>query len=253
MKTIFTFLLSTVFSLGTFANPTGTTQNNVPPEVKALVAELRENLNPGELLQHSREEAIGFIRNARQFAIIPLFAADKYPMYRLTDDEIFDYAALWSDFYLVCSAYLHSRYLLDEYLLPTSLPTGCEDYGHFSGKHLNVFADIINYYKADYPSIQTMARNLIQSRYWESAIYKKNGDIILSRFEETAETLIKVEQLFSPDQMHSWNYALSNVPSLQNADVYYFGLLDSRGYIAFKNGQAKLLTLLPVLYGVITN
>ncbi len=68
-----TFILSAIFSLGTFAAPTGTAQNSVPPEVKALVTELRENLNPGELLQHSRRLSHinrGFTPNL-QVAVMP--------------------------------------------------------------------------------------------------------------------------------------------------------------------------------------
>ena len=248
MKTIFTFLLSTVFSLSTFANPTGTTQNNIPPEVKALITELRENLNPGELLQHSREEVIGIIRHIPEMMIVPFFITEEHPVSHLTDDEIFDYTALWSDFYLVCTAYLNSWYFLDEPAKSTTLPSVCENHFRSTGERLNVVADVINYYKTHHPSIRAMAKNLVQSRYWESIIYKKNGLTLLSDFEETTETLIRMDQsLLSGDEAKEWNDTLAKVPSLQNAELYFFRLSDSWGYIAFENGQARLLMLMLAL------
>ena len=239
-----TFILSAIFSLGTFATPTGAAQNRVPPEVKDLVTELRENLNPGEHLQHSRKEAVGLIRHAPQLVVLPFFL-EEHPISHLTDDEIFDYLVLESEFFLVCSTYLGNRYFIDKHPKRTIIPDVCENHFLSTGEKLNAFTDVINYYKADYSSIQAMAKNLVQSRYWESTIYKVNSDTLLSDFEETTETLKKIE--IPPSALKEWNDLLAKVPSLQNADVYFFRLLSSWGYIAFENGQARLIMLMYAL------
>ena len=172
----------------------------------------------------------------------------EHPTSHLTDDEIFDYTVLWSEFFLVCSAYLHSWYFIDVPSTSTTIPTVCENYFLSTGERLNVVADVINYYKANHPSIRAMAKNLVQSRYWESVIYKKNGLTLLSDFEETTETLKRIDQfLSSGDEAKEWNDALAKIPSLQNAEVYFFRLSNSWGYIAFENGQARLLMLMLAL------
>ena len=104
MKTIFTFVLSTVFQFNIFAQPQ---QDSIPPEVKALADELVENLNISELLQGSRDDIVeikrfksrGYKRGGWYSGLNPKMVP------QLSDDEIVDFTVAYNNALLVCFSY----------------------------------------------------------------------------------------------------------------------------------------------------
>ena len=230
MKAILTFVLSVTFQLNIFATQPTSTQSDIPPEVEALVDELRENLNAGELLQHSRDDILKIMRNAPRFLD---FRINPFLIPNLTDDEIMDYITFWTDLVVICSAF-YGQYSS----LPSQVPYFCEEQTllplvDHTIETKNDLEDFLNFGKTHSSSLFTLAKKLATSRYYENPQYKASEDEY-SNFGKTGEITL-----------YRGGFPIPSVPSLQN-DLYHFRIMSLWGYIAFEHGQARLLFLEPI-------
>ncbi len=232
MKTIFALISSAALQLSIFAAPAQSAQNPIPSEVEALIADLRENLNAGELLQYSRDDIVGLVRDHQYKSYPKLYKLEPGLVPHLTDDEIADFVTSLSHFSMVCSTSIlttieiQSRFQRLSPSALSQLPLACDEFmHHFSGQNIDTrekLADFLTLAQTHATALATTAEELATSPYHKNELFAQSLAIAYSSLWQTTNTF-------------------TNISSLKNASIYSFTRHHFRGLIAFERGQARLI------------
>ena len=179
MKTLFALLLPFVLSFSILAQPQ---QGPIPPEVKALADELKENLNISELLRDSRDDIVELERfKSREYKKGEWYHGLNPEMVpQLSDDEIVDFTVAYDNAHLICYSYLHSLIsiaVVSDTDPESVLPPACFSLMGYFDDNMKIatedeLSDFMALVQTHSRELSALAQNLIASHYHETVMYK---------------------------------------------------------------------------------
>ena len=253
MKTLFALFLSFLLSFSVLAQPR---QGVIPPEVKTLADELKENLNISELLRDSRDDIVELERfKSREYKKGEWYHGLNPEMVpQLSDDEIADFIIAYNNAALVCFSYMQS---LMPYVAArtknseSALTPECFSFLDYFDDNMKIatedeLSDFMALAQTHSQELSGLARILTIVRYHEAVMYQyveselnKYGMEVEGPFHE----YVNSSEHGLRNLGRLWENTFQNIPGLKNADIYGFYISGLFAYVAFEQGEARIFML----------
>ena len=234
-------ILSFVFATAFFTPLLLVKAQTVPAEVEALFSDIKENLNASRHLRQAHRELITSSKvDTSAFwpdAWSSLYSLAPGLIPQLADDEMVNFIAARADFALVCRAEAYSginvkiRVPFSRRLESSVCEQGIPDFiWGMTIETREEFDDAQRFLTKHNASLRQVAEALADRSYWTRLSPRRNVDPVGadSATPEEQRTLNELATFFNQDE------------------VYVFFFVNVQGVIGFKNGQAKLLMMVPI-------
>ena len=234
-------ILSFVFAAALFVPSFLVKAQTVPAEVEALFSNIKENLNPGHHLRQAHGELIASSQvDTSAFwddMWSELYSLAPSLIPQLTNDEMVNFIAARADFALVCLAESFSginvkiRIPFSRRLESSVCEQGLPDFiWGMTIETREEFDDAWRFLNRRTASLRQVAEALSDRSYWTRLSPEGNVDPIGTDSAPPEEQGI-----------------LNSLLTFFNQDeLYAFSLVHIQGMIGLKNGQAKLLIMVPI-------
>ena len=206
---------------------------SIPPEVEALVTDIKENLNPGHHLRQSREHLFRLIDHRGGDTWSEIHGIDPQLADSLTEDEMMDYIARRTNFALICKTESYIRQL--QPWPPSVCQEGLpKEIWGASVETRERFTELVTFMDAHSASLEEFVTSFTSLPDW----MRLDAEVVMVRNSNKDGDIVTGEMF---EAMMKNHFGLDNY-----AIVYTFELMNSEifGVVGFVNGQAKLLQMM---------